>query len=229
MKGIRIMTYNIQHGKKGLDKIAKVIHENGADIISLNEVDCNLPRSQYIDQAAWLAKELNMNYVFGPAIGKRYGNALLTRFPIIDTENHKFPKLYSAKGYIMEKRACLFAHLETPLDQISIFVVHLGLDQKERQHLVQEMIEFISKKQIGLTFLMGDFNATPDASELIPIEKKFYKGVETIFTYPVPNAKHQIDYIFVDREEILLEYQVVETEASDHFPLLCNYSFDDYR
>src|SRR3954463_14774566 len=99
------MTFNIHHGK-GLDKqinltrIAEVIKNSSADIIGLNEVDKQFSkRSFHVDQISWLAKQLNFEQAFSPSLiidhknslnPKQYGNALLSRYPIISTVGHSF-------------------------------------------------------------------------------------------------------------------------------------------
>src|SRR4051794_39354446 len=95
---LNVMTFNIHHGrgtdrKLNIGRISQVIKESNADLIGLNEVDRFFSkRSDYIDQISWLAKHLEMNYAFGEAITLRskktnitrqYGNAFLSRYPII--------------------------------------------------------------------------------------------------------------------------------------------------
>ncbi len=96
---IRVVSYNIHHGttadeRPSLLQIASVLAQLDADLVSLQEVDMNLPRSQRVRQAAMLARALDMGYVFGEAMqygtGK-YGNAVLSRFPIKNYHNHRMP------------------------------------------------------------------------------------------------------------------------------------------
>ncbi|WP_318183945.1 endonuclease/exonuclease/phosphatase family protein [Metabacillus idriensis] len=99
------MTFNIHHGR-GMDKqldlfrIAEVIEKSDADIIGLNEVYKYFSkRSGYEDQISWLAKQLNMNQTFCPSLSltsknstnvRQYGNALLSRYPIVNEKRHLF-------------------------------------------------------------------------------------------------------------------------------------------
>ncbi len=224
MRQLKIMTYNIQHGVKGLGEIAKVIYYSGAAIIGMNEVDCGAPRSLYIDQVSWLARKLNMYYAFAPAKDYTYGNALLTQFPIIESENRQFSNFFSNEGKGLEKRSYLFALLKTPSREMGVVVTHLGLDKKEREYHIKEILAFVDGKEERLIVLMGDFNALPHASELILLEKQFSKGKGSVYTYPVPEAKVQIDYIFVNRKKFLFTCQTINAKASDHFPLVCRLS-----
>src|SRR5699024_1396403 len=104
---IRIMQYNIRHGegmdeKVDLNRIANVIRESGAKIVSLNEVDRHYSsRSYYVDQIAWLANKLGMNYKYqatttNPANSasgnqpREHGHALLSKYPILSDIKHDY-------------------------------------------------------------------------------------------------------------------------------------------
>ncbi|HRX87701.1 MAG TPA: endonuclease, partial [Phycisphaerae bacterium] len=66
---IRVLTYNIHHGA-GMDKqidlprIAKIIRDSGADLVALEEVDRNVPRTSHVDQPAVLGELTGMHAVF---------------------------------------------------------------------------------------------------------------------------------------------------------------------
>ncbi len=101
---MRVMTYNVHGwltpgGQPNLDAVHRVIADSGADIVGLNEVFH--PRiaegsdGKPILQA--LAQQLGFHYVFGPCMGwpatdtlpeSSYGNALLSRWPIIASAAH---------------------------------------------------------------------------------------------------------------------------------------------
>jgi endonuclease/exonuclease/phosphatase family metal-dependent hydrolase len=99
---LRILTFNIHHGRGldrivDLDRISRVIRSANPDIVGLNEVDKQYSkRSEFVDQADWLAEKLDMEHVFGPAItlesqgNRQYGNAILSRYPIIKSRKHPF-------------------------------------------------------------------------------------------------------------------------------------------
>src|SRR5690625_832634 len=107
---LRVMTYNIQHAR-GLDdvvsvsRIADVIDASGAQVIGLQEVDVHWDaRSDFRDQAEELADELDMHIFFAPIYSldpdnddtppgqsepAEYGTAILSDYPIVDSENHE--------------------------------------------------------------------------------------------------------------------------------------------
>src|SRR3954462_10509128 len=91
---VRLVTFNIHHGvgddgRHDLPRLAQVLAAADADVICLQEVDRHFgPRSEDVDQATLLARALDLQLAWGPAIdeprgaGKprgEYGNALLSR------------------------------------------------------------------------------------------------------------------------------------------------------
>src|SRR5260221_1238635 len=86
-----VATYNV-HACVGTDRrydparIAAVLRELGADIISLQEVGAQRHGAQLPDQAAFLAEQTGLQIVAGPDRSyrrSRFGNAILTRFPVL--------------------------------------------------------------------------------------------------------------------------------------------------
>jgi endonuclease/exonuclease/phosphatase family metal-dependent hydrolase len=232
---LNLLTFNIHHGK-GLDKkvnlsrISKIIKSSNADIIGLNEVDKHFSkRSEYLDQALWLAKDLNMHYVFGSAITikekgnnnlRQYGNALLSRFPIVKSRNYPFDFL----PQVVEDRALLQTEIKIGDRELSIFVTHLSF----APFLHQKQISFILNKvetNKNLSLIMGDWNMKPYTKSWRTVTKHL-KDVnpdhESNYTYPSKRPRVRLDYIFVSKEiEILSAGAIKNNEkASDHLPFM---------
>ena len=99
---MKIMTFNVQHcknfisGKIDYEKVAEAIVSCGADVIGLNEVrgDRLVPFSP--SQVKRLSRLIGIkNYYFGKSIGifkgGPYGNAILSKYPIIEAETIRIP------------------------------------------------------------------------------------------------------------------------------------------
>lgn len=239
----KVMTYNIHHaegadGKLDLLRIAGVIERADCDIVGLQEVDNNFSsRSEFFDQIKWLAKKLEMHYVFAPAISNEtdglpqlYGNAILSKNPIIESETYK---LYSPPGY--EQRVCLKAIVRIGAGNYTFMVTHL--DHKRtlvRVRQVNDIIKVIPDP-LERTVLMGDFNCRASESTDISLVKEPLATILEKFTDSVVLAKTppnesfkgvgRIDYIFVspDLSKSLLNYEVIKDDitvfASDHLPV----------
>ena len=99
---IRIMTYNIYGARAtspanaaDLDALAEVIRRQDPDFVTLNEVDVFTNRTgKDVHQARDLAAKLGMEWHFSKAIdrdGGEYGDAVLSKHPIIETRSYRLP------------------------------------------------------------------------------------------------------------------------------------------
>lgn len=109
MATFRITTYNI-HECRGLDRrvsprrIVEVLKETESDIIALQEVVGMDEGELERNQVRSIAEELGFDYRIGEnrrLHGGAYGNAVLTRFPIVAQHN---PDITRRKN---EPRGCL--------------------------------------------------------------------------------------------------------------------------
>ncbi|WP_197280061.1 endonuclease/exonuclease/phosphatase family protein [Bacillus sp. FJAT-27251] len=229
---LRILTFNIHHGrgldrKVDLDRIRRVIRSGDPDIVGLNEVDKQYSkRSEFVDQAGWLAEKLDMEHVFGPAItldsqeNRQYGNAILSRFPILKSRNHPFDFLPK----VVEDRSLLEAEIELGGKPLSLFVAHLSF----APFLHRKQTEFIlGKAAVGgkRSVLMGDWNMRP-TSKSSKLAASYLQdtnnGQKRNLTYPAKNPRVKLDYIFVSKEFEVLGAETIKVDpaASDHLPLL---------
>jgi hypothetical protein len=106
---LRVMSYNIFHGAGSdnvfdLDRTAATIQAQHPDIVGLQEVDQTWDaRSNFVDEPAALAKALHMSVFFGAiydlppltegAPDRRYGVAILSRYPIVHAVDHEITRL----------------------------------------------------------------------------------------------------------------------------------------
>src|SRR5690606_562225 len=99
---LRVLTYNIHLGALGTDgqrdlgRIADVINAANPDIVALQEVDKNVPRSGNVNQMFQLGQLTGMQHYFGKTRnlnGGEYGNGILVRngIDIVSTTNHALP------------------------------------------------------------------------------------------------------------------------------------------
>lgn len=236
---LNVLTFNIHHGK-GLDKrvnlerIANIIKRSKADIIGLNEVDVSFgKRSQFTNQAAILAEKLKMNYVFGPVISRsnrdktvgEYGNVILSRFKMINRENHL---LYS-HPYLAEPRGLLEVNLETLGKVVSAFVTHLSINPFLQRKQIMDIENIIQGK--SNVILMGDFNMNPISRNHSYISRFLRDSSERECgnTYPANKPRKKLDYIFIHDDITVVESKVLTIDplASDHLPLVTKINIDD--
>ena len=96
---LRLLTYNIKHGlgndgEIDLERTAAVINALQPDLVALQEVDNGVERTGGVDQAQRLGQLTGMHAAFGDFMeyqGGHYGMAILSRYPIVESENHRLP------------------------------------------------------------------------------------------------------------------------------------------
>lgn len=230
---IRIMSYNIHHGisrdgKLDINNIAKVIRESGAQVVGLQEVDNRFVRTFFRDQAKELAEKLDMYYYFGEnftLFGAGYGNAVLSKFPIVSASNLQL----DSKG---EQRGVVSARIDIHGKEVNFLVTHLSLNRSIRDTQLQQI-----RKYIGLledeVILVGDFNSTPEAGEIMYMERELKEaakelGKENLYTFVGRDGtRGRIDYIFLSPEITVSDVYAIEADASDHLPLVADIGIKD--
>lgn len=170
-----------------------------------------------------IAEKLGFHYYFAEAIRfddkNPYGNALISRYPIISAETILIPdpQIKEYDGYY-ETRCLLKATIDVG-DGLNVLVSHFGLNPDEHQNAVKTIVSNLSVERC---VLMGDFNVQPDNPVWAPIRAQLYDTAHTFaspklsFPSDVPNVK--IDYIFVSRDLAVSCADIPEVMASDHRP-----------
>jgi endonuclease/exonuclease/phosphatase family metal-dependent hydrolase len=226
---ITVLTYNIYHGEdangnSNLDAVAKIINSLEPDLVALQEVDNKTTRAKGLDLTAELSKRTGMTGVFGKAMdyaGGGYGEAVLSRHPILDTKNNLLPHTPEA-----EPRAALEVHVELPTRRILVFVgTHLDhlRDQKNRMAQASRIKELYEDYDLPI-ILAGDLNAVPgsDPIDLLCQEWSYSCHGDPQPTAPSVRPRRKIDYIMYkpkDRWRIIETRVIDEKVASDHCPV----------
>lgn len=221
---ITVITYNIQSGfSRGnywdLERTAEVIEDSGADIVILQEVDRGWIVTSGNDQLRWLSERLGMPYAWGPASNDNlWGNAVLSRFPIASETTTKYESTQNLR------RSALSVRLELG-DGRAVNIVATHLDNpsgasEARTEQVDQLLDVLDTDQP--TILAGDFNMAPDNPL---IQQVVSSGMtDTAAAMGVDDGTSEddrrIDYVFVTSEISIEEARVVETDASDHKPVV---------
>jgi len=238
---LRVMSYNI-HAGRGMDnvldlqRIADEIAYSGSDIIGLNEVDRLTVRSGWVDQAAALADMLGMYFAFGSNInyqGGQYGNAVLSRYPILNAVNHHLPFIDG------ERRGILHAEIDCAGTTVHFLVTHLGLTAEESTLQLEQVVK-LTESISGPVILVGDFNRRA-GTELDPI---FHLGgllqdawllgaslntssgggtVTPVYSNFVPDRR--IDYVWISPTFSIRQpgdVFTIASLASDHRPVVAH-------
>lgn len=223
-QSLTFLTFNIRsandiNGSVKLEEIIEEIRETHADIIGLQEVERMMPRSGYQDQARLIAEQLGYHFYYGGNInilGVQYGNALLSKYPILEASNHKLPKEK------LEPRGMIEADIDIDGTLLHVYVTHLGLNSVERNKQVNYINDILSQRE-GNIILLGDFNNHPDSEEMSVLDNRMADSAAALnqldhFTFawksPTPNVR--IDRIYVSNHLELKYHEVQPSTVSDH-------------
>ena len=235
---LRVVTYNI-HKCCGMDRrvqperIAQVLRKIDADVIALQEVVRLEEDDHRRDQAEFVRASLGQfELVFGENRlhrGGRYGNAILSRLPMISATNYDLT--YRGR----ERRGCLRADLRLGKDRVlHVFNVHLGTAFFERRHQGRRLLgsDILKADLSGPRLVLGDFNEWTRGltSRLLSADleaPKLRHFVRRSRTYPGLLPLLHLDHVYHDPSLVLEHFSVYRTRtsliASDHLPLVADF------
>lgn len=234
---IRLLQFNVgsfgKYADSGIKTIADIVRVLDADVVSLNEVDsCN--RRHNSDQASDLAAELGAwDCTYGRAMAYRggaYGNAVVSKSPLV---SRRLISLEKHNG--SEARSAAVAETE------KFVFVATHLDYKDAESATRQAKQLSDSVKVWFAdsgkpvFLAGDMNAEPGS----PVIEALMQDWEQIScsepTFPCPDAKKVIDYIFVLkggpeckvlRSAVPYEVKGCNVDAaSDHYPIFVDVQF----
>lgn len=222
---VTIATYNI-HGAVGCDgrfapeRIAGVIDEIEADVIALQEVPLGDRRRPNV--LAELQKVTGFNVVEGPTIDqeqRRYGNAVLSRYPIVGTRN------IDLSFGRCEPRGALDADLSCHGHPLRIVATHLGLRPAERRAQIRRLLEVFDTEMMPVV-LLGDINEWFVWGRPLRWLISHFQAAPAPATFPSRWPVFSLDRIWIRPHQRLLHVKVHATPlarvASDHLPLIAH-------
>ena len=242
----KVLSYNI-HRAIGVDRrfqpgrIVDILRHHDADVVLLQEVDEGVPRSRELDLAKEIAETSGYEH---RAVGHnvslrkgRYGNALLSRWPIEIQRN------IDLTIGTRKRRGCLHTRLlasrpHSAEHRLDVFNLHLGLSARERQHQIGALArshEFTDVPQDVPCLLAGDFNDW--LAQLHPVVREIlgFKSATqhrfgyqaTIRTYPSFSPTGALDKIYYRGGLRLIAARscrlAVSRIASDHLPIVAEF------
>lgn len=235
---IRVLCYNIHYGQGNdgvydVRRLADVINRHQPDLVALQEVDVGVKRSGRIHEAQLLGELTGMSVRYGPTQhyqGGLYGNAVLSRLPIVDVAIHPLPYTESTPERVTYPRGAIAVTLRGPRDKLIRFIsTHFQHNvPADRVAEAAAINELFASDEIP-TILAGDMNASPGSK---PIQILLEQWTGTAGDAPQPTApsakpKSRIDYIFYRPPAAfgLIDAAVVdEPMASDHRPVFAELS-----
>ncbi|KZS62805.1 endonuclease/exonuclease/phosphatase family protein [Mycobacterium ostraviense] len=248
---MRVATFNILHGRTVGDgvqvqRLCDCVRWLDPDVLALQEVDCDQPRSGRADLTAAAAEAMGaVTHRFVAAISgtpgatwmaatgdeqpgtAAYGIALLSRFPAASWQvvrlpriPARFPMYLPGPNRVMivdeEPRAAVIARLHTPLGPVTVANTHLSFVPGWNRWQLRRLVHDV-RGFPGPRLLTGDLNLTPAAVR----RWSRMRPLATAATFPASAPDRQLDHILTDDAGLRAGAVAAELmPISDHRALL---------
>lgn len=169
------------------------------------------------------------------------GNEILSKFPIVSATNEFF---YKDFGYFLDVtnwrkedhgRAITITELDVNGKRLQILNLH-GIwtqDKLGDERTIEEckyVIEAAKRNDIP-TIIVGDFNLLPESESITLLNGEF---INLIDKYKITSTRPHVvdetdkgnvvvDYIFVNEKIKVNDFKVIDTDISDHLPLVLDF------
>lgn len=221
---LRLVLANVHYGfdvdgRQRALEVGELLAELGADLIALNEVDRGWAIGGSSDLLSTYALATGLEPVFGAASDEVWGNALLTRLPVLEVQRTRLPR-----GRDPLTRSALTVVVGLPDGSpLGVVVTHLSnVDRQGDTRLpqAQTVAAIVARlRERGIPAVVaGDLNARPGDPELIVLEDLDLTRAlaESRATFPDVAATVQIDHVLVPSGFTIVRADTLTTGLSDH-------------
>lgn len=169
-----------------------------------------------------------------------FGNYLKTRYPITKGQNIFVQNHFSyvtdwSKWPEEDYRAVQVNDLDIDGKKLRVLNYH-GIWSKDKRGTAQtkaacEVIKKLALEANGPVIITGDFNLFPDTDSMQVFGAEFVSLVDQFkiaSTRPATNElssekRNVVDYIFVTKDITVKNFEVLESDVSDHLPLVLEF------
>jgi endonuclease/exonuclease/phosphatase family metal-dependent hydrolase len=244
MSAIKILQWNVWYHEK-CKNIVEFIKKSDADIVCCQELTINFKEANPgINIPSEIAKACGYNYFFhlmtnigtsGESL--QMGNGIFSKFPIVTNDFKLVQKADpTIKSYETEDRSYIEAVLDVKGTNLKVGTVHLSYSTgftmtQKRLDEVEKLFDAV-KANHDKFILTGDMNAKPDSWVIKRLEEMFIHADPNTdratwttkpFSYQGFEANSRdwrLDYIFATEDIDVIENKIIETNYSDHLPIL---------
>jgi endonuclease/exonuclease/phosphatase family metal-dependent hydrolase len=247
---MRIATFNIFNGASPADgrfdedRFRAAIHHLDADLLGLQEVDRNQPRSRRADLTAVAVDAMGASHhrfvaaLAGqprrwtratgqePADEAAYGIAFLSRYDVLGWHVVRLPAApvavpHRADGQLLpgwvrdEPRVAVVAEVDTPRGRLDVVTTHLSFLSPWNGRQLRRLVAHLAPRPHPLV-LIGDLNMGPRRARRITGMEALATGA----TFPSRAPRVQVDHVLATGGLVPVGARVVELPVSDHRALV---------
>lgn len=222
---MRVATFNILHGRSpaddqvDLDRFVRAVARLDADVLALQEVDRNQPRSAGADLTALAAETMGATeHLFVAALhgnpgvwlaadgdeqpdAAAYGVALLSRHPVTSWQTIRLPAAPvpvpmwftgSRRPELVrdEARVAVSATSESPLGALTVVNTHLSFVRPWQRQQVRRLRASLTDVG-GPLLLAGDLNMGPSSARRLT----GLRSLASADTFPAASPTEQLDHL----------------------------------
>ncbi len=236
---VRVATYNIHSafdtsGRLDVEALARAVEASGADVIGFQEVSRGRLINAGTDLYAQLMDRLDMPYgaFFGTA-DPVWGNAIMSRYPLSEVTTTFLPQVDTPlrRGYlgavVNPGRGDAFLFISTHLQHVNDPDAHDVDPEADLYPVHHEQLAVVLDEWGGRTpaVLVGDLNARPGWRQVTEVLDAGWvdaweeAGSGPGYTANAADPQHRIDWILHTPDLVATDAAVIESTASDHFPV----------
>jgi endonuclease/exonuclease/phosphatase family metal-dependent hydrolase len=220
-RSLKVMTYNIQQGNDNtgeqsyLRQLA-IIQQVTPDILVLQESDSTRISINNIDLVRFFADNLGYYSYYGPkTISGSYGTAILSRYPLINTQT-----IFTFSD--QDENGTAYAQVEVGNKTFNIYNVHPDGSDDAKEAFAKMLLERTAGQKNVI--IMGDFNLRQNEAAYKMIDSVFINS--WIHVYPTGistdgvdmSGRNRIDHIFISSDLSVRNpvYVLPPDSATDH-------------
>lgn len=231
---LRLVSYNLHagtttQGQVDLEAFARVIEREAPDVVVLQEVARGWAISGMTDVAEWLSPRLRMPYVYAPAADRQFGNAVLSRLPVLGAQ-----RVFLPKGAGPQRRSYLRVDLDVGGGRtVTVIATHLQRHDASDTRIRQIETVLAAWGGSPRTLIVGDMNVQPDEADWQAfvraglVNAQDATGLGHLHTVPFPehprgHGDHadRVDMILGSPDLGFREFRLPRSTVSDHLPLV---------
>lgn len=234
---VKLLQWNIWF-KENIDNIIMELKKFDVDIVCIQELSITATDNSNVNKLKTLYPYMYYEIADTFLDGRSQCNAILSKYPIIKTNKRYVQDPSDNKNdYSKEGRIYIEVELDINGRVINIGTTHLSYTHKfEETSLkdeeINKLITCINKKEKYI--FAGDLNTTKTSKYVKQIEQHLINN-DTSNTWTTKPFSYQgfdedklnlkLDYIFSTSDINVKETKVLETQYSDHLPVLCTFEF----